>query len=117
MDILLREKIKELSDLLKNDARIIKLNELEKKMESSEEVMALSYKKDIAAMNYSDSIKYFGEEHKNTKEKLKALHQAKILLDSHPIVKDYLHAYSSVKILLKSINDILFKDFKVECGK
>ena len=34
----------ELKDLLSNDPRIIRLNELEKRMNENEEVMALSYK-------------------------------------------------------------------------
>ena len=38
----------ELKDLLSNDPRIIRLNELEKKMNENEEVMALAYQKDLA---------------------------------------------------------------------
>ena len=38
----------ELKDLLTNDPRTIRLNELEKKMNESEEVMALAYQKDVA---------------------------------------------------------------------
>ena len=52
----------ELKDLLTNDSRIILLNELEKKMNDSEEVMALSYQKDVAVSEYSDALNHFLED-------------------------------------------------------
>ena len=115
MDILIDNKIEELKALLKNDERIIRLNKAEKEMEASEEVMALTYRKDVAATNYSDNLKSFGENNEITIKSLKELHKAKIELDSHPLVKEYLSAYKDVILLYKEVNDILFKDFKVEC--
>ena len=56
------EKIIELSYKLKeainHDERIIHLNEVEKRMNECEEVMGLSYKKDMALDRYNEMLKY-----------------------------------------------------------
>ena len=48
-----------LKDLLDNDERIIRLNKLEKQMNENEEVMALSYQKDLAVSAYSDALNHY----------------------------------------------------------
>ena len=109
------EKLKE---TLQSDPRIIRLNELEKEMNDSEEVMALAYKKDMAAVNYSDILNHFSNESKGAQEALKALHQAKLDLDNHPLVKEYLKAYKEVRELYGEINEILFSNFSASlCPK
>ncbi len=109
------EKLKE---TLQSDPRIIRLNELEKEMNDSEEVMALAYKKDMAVVNYSDILNHFSNESKEAQEALKALHQAKLDLDNHPLVKDYLKAYKEVRELYGEINEILFSNFSASlCPK
>ena len=103
---------------ISHDPRVIRLNELEKKMNESEEVMALAYKKDMAAVNYSDILNHFSRDSKETEEALKVLHQAKLDLDNHPLVKEYLQAYKEVRELYGEINEILFSNFSASlCPK
>ena len=94
MDKDIYTKAENLKELLEKDPRIIKLNELEKKMNDDEEVMALAYKKDMAAVNYSDVLNHFSEESPEAHKALKELHEAKLNLDNHPLVREYLKAYA-----------------------
>ena len=64
-----------LKELLNDDPRLIRLNELEKKMNESEEVMALSYQKDVAVSRYSDALNHYLEDSKEVKEAQSALHE------------------------------------------
>lgn len=100
----------ELKDLLDNDERIMRLNELEKKLNESEEVMALSYQKDLAVSAYSDALNHFANDSEEIKKFHHELFVKKEALDNHPIVKDYLKAYSEVRDLYFQINEILFGD-------
>lgn len=112
------QKAMTLKQLLNEDERIIKLQRIEKEMENNEEVMALTYKKDAAASRYSDILKYYSEDSDEAKTALKALHEAKLNLDNHPLVKQYLEAYKEVRELYQSINEILFSNFNANlCPK
>ena len=104
-------KAEQLKDTLANDPRVIRLNEIEKKMNEDEEVMSLAYQKDMAAVNYSDILNHFPEESEEAKAALKRLHEAKLALDSHPLVREYLSAYKEVRLLYEDINNILFSGF------
>ena len=104
-------KAENLKELLNKDPRIIKLNELEKKMNEDEEVMSLAYKKDMASVNYSDVLNHFKEKSKEAQKALKELHEAKLNLDNHPLVKEYMKAYKEVRELYEEINKILFANF------
>ena len=95
----------ELKDLFASDSRINDLNEKEKLMKENEEVLALVKKKDLAVIQYENSLKIST---KDNKEEQKALHQSKLELDNHPVVRAYLDAYVKVRDLYFAINDILF---------
>ena len=98
----------ELKDLLTNDERIIRLNKLEKELENNDEVMALSYQKDLADSNYSDALNHFDDNSDEVKKFRHDLFIKKEALDNHPLVKDYLSAYSEVRDLYFQINELLF---------
>ena len=103
----------ELKDLINNDERIIRLNELEKELNDNEEVMALSYQKDLAVSSYSDALNHFSN---NSEEMKKAQHDLfvkKEALDNHPLVKEYLKAYGEVRDLYFQINETLFGDLSL----
>ena len=103
----------ELKELLSNDERIILLNSLEKKMNESEEVMALAYQKDVAASDYSDALNHFSQDSEEVKKAQLALFEKKSALDNHPLVREYLSAYSKVRDLYFAINDILFSNLSI----
>ena len=88
----------ELKELLDMDPRIKDLNKKEEAMNSSEEVKGLVNKKEQAISLYSVS----------PEQGQKVLHQSKLELDNHPLVRAYLDAYSKVRDLYFEMNDILF---------
>lgn len=98
----------QLNQEISSDSRVILLDEIEKKMNDDEEVMALSYKKDVAVDNYEFALNHFGEKSKEVEEAQKKLHEAKLALDSHPVVREYLEAYGKVRDMYFEINELLF---------
>ena len=104
----------ELKDLLTNDPRIVRLNELEKKMNGNKEVMALAYQKDLAVSEYSDALNHFAKDSEEVKKAQHNLHLKKEALDNHPLVREYMKAYSEVRDLYYQLNDILFSNLNLK---
>ena len=103
----------ELKEMLDNDERIIRLNALEKELNNNEEVMALSYQKDVAVSAYSDALNYYARDSEEMKKYQKEMHLKKEALDNHPLVRSYLQVYCEVRDLMFQINEILFKDLSL----
>ena len=100
----------ELKELLAHDERLILLDKLEKEMNQNEEVMALAYQKDVAVTNYNDALNHFASDSDEVKKAQHELHIKKEALDNHPLVRQYLNAYSKVRDLYFELNDILFSN-------
>ena len=107
----LAESLGKLKEALENDPRVLRLDELDKKLNFDEDVMKLAYKKDMALVAYEDSIKHFGEDSKETRDAQKRLYEAKLSLDNNPLVKEYNQAYKEVREIYNKINDELFSKF------
>ena len=112
MNIELVNSLSKLKEAINNDPRILKLNELDAKLNSNEDVMRLAYKKDMASLAYEDAIKHFGENSKEARDAQKRLHEAKLDLDSNELVKQYNAAYKEVRLMYEMINEALFAKFK-----
>ena len=93
----------ELKDALENSNEVKRLKEAEKNMELSEEVMALSYRFSNAQTEYNDILKIYKEDSKEAKEFQHKLYIAKKELDEHPLVKEYLSAFSEVRKIYENI--------------
>lgn len=104
----------ELKESLANDSRIITLNKLEKELENNEEVVLLSKKKDQCLASYEELSKIYPNENKEVSKALKELHEAKLVLDNHPLVREYLKAYKEVRELYQQMNEILFSDLSLK---
>lgn len=104
-------------ELLINDPRLIRLNKSEKEMENSEQCILLASKKEQALDTYNRLIKLYSLDHPEVVDAQKRLAAAKKELDEHPLVKEYLKAYTEVNLLLREMNNILFKDFISTCKK
>lgn len=96
----------ELKDLLVSDKRILDLNKKEEAMKEDQEVLELVKRKEEAVSRYETAIK-------PNKEEQKLLHRSKLALDTHPLVRSYLDAYSKVRDLYFQINDILFSNLSI----
>ena len=103
----------ELKDLLDNDERLVRLNKLENELNNNEEVMALSYQKDLAVSSYSDALNHYANNSEEIKKYQHELFLKKEALDNHPLVKEYLKAFSEVRDLYFQVNEILFNDLSL----
>ena len=108
----LYQKIEELKDLLNEDERVKKLLEAEKKMNASEEVQLLSYKKDVASSEYSDILNHYSRDSEEAIKYQKKLYEAKKALDEHPLVREYMTSYIAVRDLYNEINSVLFSNLE-----
>ncbi len=106
-----QEKLEELRLALKEDPRFSALSSLEAEIASSPEVQALAKAKDKASEEYEDSLNHARNE-EDVLAKRKALHQAKLALDEHSLVKEYNAAYAACKDVLLQIDDLLFSEFR-----
>lgn len=104
-------KLETLKNILKDDERIKKLDEVDALLSKDENVMKLAYKKDMASVEFDDALKHFGEDSNEVKQAQKKLYEAKLELDNNPLVKEYNNAYKEVRELYHSINKKIFGDF------
>ena len=102
----------ELNDLISSDPRVISLVQKEKEMENNEEVMALSYNKQLKETYLSDALKHFSKDSPEVRKAHVELFHAYEKFDAHPLVKEYLKAYKEVEAFYKEIDDALFGEIK-----
>jgi hypothetical protein len=89
----LLDDLASLRDALKGDPRVLALDQAEKALTSSPEVIELAKKKDAAERDYEDCLNYHKETDPEALALQKALYQAKLALDEHPLSKAYNAAY------------------------
>ena len=118
----LLDLVYKLKETLSKDPRIIKLDELEDKMNNSNEVAKLAIKKEAASDDYNFALSHFAKDSKEVEEAQRKLYLAKKDLDLNPEVKEYMEQYKIVRDLYKEINDTLFSIINKDkceglCGK
>jgi len=105
--------IEELSTLIKNDARIKELEELEKAILEDEEVVSYINKKESALLAYNDALKVKDIHDPFVLTLQSNLFEAKKALDALPLVKKYNDIYKEVASLYRQVDDCLFYPY---CG-
>src|SRR5574344_2300146 len=101
----LKESIKE-SDEYKD---VLNKNSL---LENSDEVKLLSYKKDMAIVEYEDALKHYN---KNSQEVLnveKVMAKSIYELNNHKLVKEYNASFAKLNNVYEEINQELFSFYK-----
>jgi len=110
----LYESISNLKTAIRNSGEykaLVLQNEL---LEKSDEVKVLSYRKDVAIMEYEDALKHF---HRNSVEVLnteKRMSKAIYDLNNHKLVKEYNLCFANLNKVFEHINEELFDFFKGE---
>ena len=103
----------DLAEELKRDPRITALQSFELKLNQDNEVKRLSQTMHDCALLYEASR----DDKSKLQEAQRKLHEAKLALDSHPLVKEYYRIYRPVRELYESIQDQLFTPFNLHiCG-
>ncbi len=113
MNASLYDELYELRYVIRNDKRFLALKELDEKLNENEEVMKLSYQKEMAIVEYEDALNHFGKNSEELKKAQQKLAKCKLELDNHPLVKEYYLALRKVREMDQQINDKLFHDFQV----
>lgn len=112
MDEKLVEKLSLLKTEIIRSKEYQEFIEIEKKLTSNEEVMVLSYKKDMALVEYEDGLKHYS---KNSQELIninKKLAEATYNLNNHPLVKEYKKKLDALNKLYLEVENIIYKGIK-----
>lgn len=112
MNISLSKSLEGLRSALEKDERIIRLNELEKKLYDDPSLLELVKKKDDLEREYNSVLSYKDRDSEEAMKIGKALHEAKMELDSYPLAKEYSEAYIVVRDLYMQIDDIIFGPYR-----
>lgn len=83
-----------------------------KELENSDEAKILSYKKDMAILNYEDALKHFDKNSKEVLEKEKDMAEAIYNLNHLKVVEEYNKAFDEYNIYINKINEECFSFFK-----
>ena len=116
MDEIIIELTYRLKESIKNDERVILLNEIEKEMNDSNEVIALAYQKDMAVDKYNDMLRLFKDDDDEVINARRDLSNKKKALEEHPLVRKYLKAYQEVRLMYETINTTLFSYINVKAN-
>ncbi len=106
------KSIASLGEAIKEDARVKRLNALENKLYEDPELIELVKKKNDLERDYESSLSYLSSSSDEARVKEKALYEAKLALDTYPLVKEYNEAYILVRDLYMQMDDIIFGKFR-----
>lgn len=101
-----------LKDILKKSKEFEVLSIKNNKLNESDEVKLLSYKKDMAIMEYEDTLKYYNKNSLEVLNAEKAMSKAIYNLNNHPLVRDYNLAFRDLNKIYLKINHELFSFYK-----
>ena len=114
------EEIDKLAELLNNREEVKKIKEIEEKMMNDEEVLKLSNDLAIKENEFNSCLNHYQETSEEVNKAKHELYIAKLMLDEHPLVKEYYHYLSLVNEPLRYIEFNLLNKFSNKnhnCGK
>lgn len=109
-------EIKIINDILELKSEIVNSSEYkefkiaEEKLENDEEVAILSYKKDMAIVNYEDTLKHFRKDSPEALISKENLDKIIRIMNSHPIVKEYNSKLTQLNLLLNEVEELVMGD-------
>ena len=103
---------RELKETLEQDQRVVLLNQLDQLLNQNQTLLTLSETYQRAQANYQSMWESFGDESSHLLRARAELHQVKIQVDSHPLVRDYLKSYGQVREIYQMIQQKIFTPFK-----
>lgn len=114
MNSTLYEEVCKLRDQMKSDPRFLLLKEMDEKLNNNEEVMKLSYQKEMAIVAYEDALNHYGKNSPELQKAQQNLAKCKLNLDNHALVKEYYLALQKVREMDRKVNQKLFDDFQMK---
>lgn len=101
-----------LKDTLEADERVKDLMQLDSQLNQQQTLLALTETYQRAQANYQAMWESYGDESPYVLRARAELHQVKLQVDSHPLVKAYLKAYGQVRLIYQTIQEKIFAPFK-----
>ena len=101
-----------LKETVEADERVRHLNTLDQQLNQHQTLLALSETYQRAQANYQAMWESYGDDSPHVLRARAELHQVKLQVDSHPLVRDYLKAYGQVRVLYQLIQEKIFAPFK-----
>ena len=108
MDLELIEIVDKLKEKIESSLIYKEYLESEKKINDSDEVKILSYKKDMAILKYGDAIKHYDKNSTEVINASKEMSEAIFNLNNHPLVVIYNNNLAKLNSFLKEIKDALY---------
>lgn len=109
MEISLIDKVLYLKEELLNSAEYLNFKNTEQKLENNDEVALLSYKKDMAIVDYEDTLKHYSRNSNEALKSNKLLSDAIFKLNENPLVKEYNASLDILNKLLSNIESRIFE--------
>lgn len=102
----------QLKETLEEDHRVVLLNQLDQQLNQNQTLLALSESYQRAQANYQAMWESYGDDSPHLLRARAELHQVKLQVDSHPLVRDYLKTYGQVREIYQTIQHKIFAPFK-----
>lgn len=109
MEISLIDKILDLKEELLNSKEFLDFKGAELGLENNDEVALLSYKKDMAIVEYEDTLKHYSRNSNEALKSNKLLSEAIFKLNENPLVKEYNSSLDTLNNLLRDIESRIFE--------
>lgn len=103
---------RELKEILEQEQKVVLLNQLDLLLTQNQPLLILSESYQRAQANYQSMWESYGDDSPHVLRARSELHQVKIQVDSHPLVRDYLKAYGQVREIYQLIQQKIFTPFK-----
>lgn len=100
--------INKLSLDIKNNEVYLEFKKANEELENSDEVKILSYKKDMAILEYEDNLNHYGKNDEKTFMASRKMGEAIFNLKNHELVKKYNEKLNKLNEFLKEIDQELF---------
>lgn len=108
MDLKIIELVDKLGESIKKENIYKEFIEIENVLNASDEVKILSYKKDIAIMNYEDALSHYDKNSQEVLDASKRMSEAIYALNQNEIVTNYNEKLAKLNDFLKEVSKELF---------
>ena len=100
-----------LKECIEHDVRVLELEKLNAQLNQHQELLLLTDRFHALQEDYQRLWELYGDEHPQLLDVQKHLHQLKLQIDQHTLVREYLRAYGHVRQLYQSLQMQIFQPF------
>jgi cell fate (sporulation/competence/biofilm development) regulator YlbF (YheA/YmcA/DUF963 family) len=101
----------DLKESLEQQPEVVELEQYNTQLNHHQNLLMMTDRFHALQEDYTRLWEIHGDDHPQLLEVQKQLHQQKIQIDAHPLVRDYLKAYGQVRTLYRFIQNEIFDPF------